>query len=255
MKLILLRGLARESAHWGDFSSSLAASIAEVYGDHFIVETPDLLGCGIHFTEQTPLTIHELTDAVRRDLANSPHSEKGYILVGLSMGGMLALDWAQRYPQEVKALCLINSSLGNHPLHWRLKLRAWPHVIRCLWESVNARERNFLCLVSNNSEARQHHQKLWLSIQAQRPVTRATILRMLIAARRFCVHQFPHATPGLVLASRADRLVSFRCSQHIAKASKWPIVLHPSAGHDLPMDDADWTQQHIMSLLKSVTKA
>ena len=44
----------------------------------------------------------------------------------------------------------------------------------------------------------------------------------------------------LGLLERLDRLVSPRCSQRLAAAWKVPLALHPSAGHDLPLDDPDW---------------
>ena len=51
--------------------------------------------------------------------------------------------------------------------------------------------------------------------------------------------------PALVLASVGDNLVSWRCSEAIAKRLALPLKLHEgtgtdAAGHDLPLDAPDW---------------
>ena len=53
----------------------------------------------------------------------------------------------------------------------------------------------------------------------------------------------------LVLASAADALVDPRCSQRVAQA--WGCVLrtHPSAGHDLPLDDGEWVVREVSAWL------
>jgi predicted alpha/beta hydrolase family esterase len=46
--------------------------------------------------------------------------------------------------------------------------------------------------------------------------------------------------PILVLTSVQDELVDTRCSERLAAAWHCDIARHPSAGHDLPLDDAAW---------------
>jgi predicted alpha/beta hydrolase family esterase len=43
-----------------------------------------------------------------------------------------------------------------------------------------------------------------------------------------------------VLASVLDHLVSVECSKALARAWQCALILHPSAGHDLPLDDGHW---------------
>jgi pimeloyl-ACP methyl ester carboxylesterase len=50
----------------------------------------------------------------------------------------------------------------------------------------------------------------------------------------------------LVLASLGDRLVSPGCSRRIASRWALPIRLHPTAGHDLPLDDPEWVVQQVL---------
>ena len=44
----------------------------------------------------------------------------------------------------------------------------------------------------------------------------------------------------LLLTSAGDTLVDPRCSQRLARVWGLPIAEHPSAGHDLPLDDGPW---------------
>jgi hypothetical protein len=44
----------------------------------------------------------------------------------------------------------------------------------------------------------------------------------------------------LILASAMDQLVEARCSIRLAGRWQTGLALHPSAGHDLPLDDGVW---------------
>ena len=80
---------------------------------------------------------------------------------------------------------------------------------------------------------RQHH-----------PVTRANVPRQLLAAARYRA-PLTLATPTLLLASAQDQLVSVACSQALARYWQCALQIHPTAGHDLPLDDGDWVARQI----------
>lgn len=244
--LVLLRGLAREAAHWLDFPAQLQQAL----GDNYQIHLVDFPGCGKYFQQPALTSIAAMADHARREIAIPEiraRNESVYVL-GISMGGMVALDWAQRFPPELNGLILINSSAGNQPFWWRLRPSAWLTMIHALLSDSNAREALVLKIVSNNAADYAQNLGQWLSIQQQRPIARATIMTMLRAAAQFRP-QPTCAVNGLVLASDGDRMVSVRASKAIAQQFNWPIQLHPTAGHDLPMDDprwaARWTSQWI----------
>jgi pimeloyl-[acyl-carrier protein] methyl ester esterase len=242
MHFILLRGLAREAAHWLDFP----AQLQQVLGDHCQLHVVDFPGCGTYFTQPALTSVAAMTDHARREIdiaAITARNEAVYVL-GISMGGMVALDWAQRFSQELRGLVLINSSAGNQPFWWRLRPGAWPTMISALLTENRAREAKVLHIVSNNTTDYAQHLNQWLAIQQQRPITRATIVTMLRAAAQYRP-QSTCAVKGLVLASEHDRMVSVRASQAIAQQFQWPIERHSSAGHDLPMDDPRWVVNKI----------
>lgn len=248
MHFILLRGLAREAAHWLDFPELLQQAL----GDNCRLHLVDFPGCGKYCSQPALPSITAMTEHARTetDIAEITARNEAVYLLGISMGGMVALDWAQRFPHELRGLILINSSAGNQPFWWRLRPTAWPAMIRALITNCNARETAVLSIVSNNHADYAQRTNQWLNIQQQRPVTRATILAMLRAAAQY--RPRPYCTvAGMVIASKRDRMVSVRASESLAQQFDWPIARHPSAGHDLPMDEPQWLADQISQWLNA----
>lgn len=251
MHVVLLRGLAREQGHWLDFPACLRAHL----GADCQIHTIDFPGCGAYHQMPALDSIAAMTEHARAvlaqqhaQLAKSPAQAPVYLL-GISMGGMVALDWVQRFPQEVEGVVLINSSSGNQPFWWRLRPRAWLSLLLALLLPPAQREALVLQQVSNRRIDYQQHLQQWLAIQQRHPISRATIMTMLRAAAAF-IPRMSYFPQGLVLASRQDRLVSQRASAALAQRFNWPIAVHPSAGHDLPLDDGDWVAQQIAAWQK-----
>ena len=118
---ILMRGLTRECRHWGGFTELLAQSLP-----HSSIQCIDLPGNGALCNESSPDEIADITDRVR---AQSGESSDVHLL-GLSMGGMVACDWALRYPEEVQGVVLINSSLADlSPVWQRIRWQVWWSVL------------------------------------------------------------------------------------------------------------------------------
>ncbi|MCK7566738.1 alpha/beta fold hydrolase [Marinobacter xestospongiae] len=233
MRWILLRGLAREQAHWGAFRQQLATAFP---GHQF--HTVDLPGTGVHFKEASPTTIADIRACVQRQVQHIP---RPYGLIALSLGGMVALDWAQQAQEgEIQQLVLINTSSGFSPPWQRMKPTAWPKLLRLLARrELFHRESDILALSSNRPMAVQTA-KQWYSIQRQRPVTATNALRQIAAAARFRPASRRPLPDALLLASQQDRLVDWRCSRALERRWQWTLKVHPDAGHDLPLDDADW---------------
>ncbi|MDP1550162.1 MAG: alpha/beta hydrolase, partial [Nitrosomonas sp.] len=60
-----------------------------------------------------------------------------------------------------------------------------------------------------------------------------------LAAAKFSVTDKPQQ-PLLVVTSRADRLVDYRCSLKLAQILETDYEQHETAGHDLPLDETEW---------------
>lgn len=237
---VLLRGLWREARHWGEFPGHLQQRFPNA-----LISTPDIPGNGLRNQEISPDTIGGMTDALRQQV-NLNNLNQPVRLIALSMGGMIAIDWMTRYPAEIEAAVLINTSARPlSPFYRRLRWTAYAHVLSLIFHSAAKRESGILRLTSNRH---QHDEKLlenWRQWQRQNPVSPASARNQLLAAMKFSVTVKPQQ-PLLVVTSRADRLVDYRCSRKLAQT--WNAnnyVEHESAGHDLPLDEPEWLAQNI----------
>lgn len=169
-----------------------------------------------------------------------------YHLLAMSLGGMVATAWAAGHPEEIAACVLVNTSFGSvSPLHHRLRPRAWPTLLRLLISGrPEARERHIFQLTTCLAAASDELIREWTAIRQSRPVRVGNAWRQLIAAARFRPPQAP-PVPTLVLAGGGDRLVDPRCSAEIARRWRCPLVIHPTAGHDLPLDDGGWVARQV----------
>ena len=239
MNWLLLRGLARQSQHWGDFPERLAEALP---GDRVYLR--DLPGTGSRNAQASPKTIPAIREAVQAACDDLPVP---LILVGLSLGGMVALDWAIRSPKSIAGVVAINSSSGWSPSWQRLQPRRWGRVLAGLADpDSERREARIWHLTSNNTEqpgVLTH----WCQLHKQSPVTRRTALRQIFAAARYHPTSRSPEMPVLLLASRADRLVDPRCSGKLAQLWNCKLVLHDRAGHDLPLDDPEWVLARLMA--------
>ena len=103
---ILLRGLLRETRHWGDFPARLQAALP---GDRVVAI--DLPGNGEHYRLRSPLRVAEMVQFCRAQLAL--HGEPGpFSLLALSLGGMVACDWARstgaRWMDPIQAFIMVS---------------------------------------------------------------------------------------------------------------------------------------------------
>ncbi len=261
---VLLRGLTREARHWGVFPQALAA---DALAGKATVLPIDLPGSGEFFEAVSPTSVRGMVDAVREQLARRGQAPP-YHLLAMSLGGMVAADWALRYPGEVKALVLVNTSmrpLGR--LSERLRpgpwLSQWARLARLAWcwpPALHATghtttrdvhtEQLVHALTCQRLTSRDDDIADWVHIRQTAPVSRANAWRQLRAAAAFSTLGKP-ACPVLVLSSAADALVHPRCSGRLAAAWRAEERQHPWAGHDLPHDDAPWVCQQVAEWLAS----
>jgi pimeloyl-ACP methyl ester carboxylesterase len=239
---VLLRGLAREARHWGGMPDGLRRALPASDA----VVALDLPGNGALYQERSPDRVEEMVAAARLAVARLPF-QPPYVLVALSLGGMVALRWALEQPAEVAGCVLINSSLGRFSPFWhRLRPGSYGVLLALLAPGRQPQDREGLILrLTSNLPLSAATQHAWAEFARGAPVSRANMLRQLIAAARF---RAPAAAPGvpmLLLASERDRLVSVACSRAIARHWPAPLRIHPSAGHDLPLDDPQWLIEQV----------
>ncbi|MBL8523948.1 MAG: alpha/beta hydrolase [Betaproteobacteria bacterium] len=245
---ILLRGLTREARHWGDFPQQLS----QVLEDSKVIAL-DLPGNGEFNAKRSPMSIGGMTEHCRAELMRRGLTPP-YRLLAISMGGMVAVDWAARYDREIELAVLINTSMRPFsPFHHRLQASTWLRMLRLfLPASPGARESAIFALTSNLPEAPHRLIEQWIEIRQSRPVSASNALRQLLAAARF---RAPVAAPSAklqIVGSANDRLVDVSCSMALAQAWNGEAILHPVAGHDLPLDDPNWLADQVQNLHKAL---
>lgn len=244
---ILLRGLTRETRHWGGFEAALAAH--GIAGDGVVLI--DLPGNGAEQAEDAPRTVLAMMDFVRSRAAALGVRMPCRVLA-MSLGAMVATAWAERHPDEIERLVLINTSMRPFArVHERLRPEAWPMLLRIAlnWTQPERCESMIHRLTCNRSDTRDADIAQWATLRRTHGASAANALRQLFAAARFRARDMAPQCPVLLLSSAADRLVDPVCSARIA--SRWAAAhaVHPWAGHDLPHDDADWTCHTIAAWL------
>ncbi|MDP4302080.1 alpha/beta fold hydrolase [Leptothrix discophora] len=261
---LLVRGLSRSTAHWGELPQALQAALRRQGQPEARVLGLDLPGNGRLWRERSPATIGAMTESLRTQWQDQQRALRATLadrplalhLLTLSMGGMVGLDWARRHPGELSRLVLVNSSLsGLAPLHWRMRPSAWPTLLRLLALPVGDRacERALHALTSREPASRREATvAAWTALRQAERVSRPNVLRQLVAAARYRVDG-PKALAGLglpvqVICSAGDALVDPRCSQRLAAALGTRPVCHPQAGHDLALDAPDWLIEQVTAL-------
>lgn len=245
---VFLRGLTREARHWGSFTGQFETRLGLDK-----VTALDLPGNGEFHQQTSPLNVETMVTFARQQLL-ALRVEPPYALLAMSLGGMVATSWAQRYPQEISRLVLINTSMRPfntavqrlRPANWLALL-----ALAARWGDAAYAERSIHRLTCNQPAQRDADLAAWQRIRCSAPVSSANALRQLMAAARFaCATQTPRC-PALVLSSRADRLVNPLCSTQLAAAWQAPHQSHAWAGHDLPHDDGPWICERVGDWLTS----
>ena len=263
---VLLRGLMREQRHWGAFPAQLAQALPDAQ-----IVTPDLPGNGTRHAQRSATRVADMVESCRLDL-QARGLRPPYALLALSLGGMVAVEWASRYPHEIERCVLINTSMRPYSRFYeRLRWRNYPAVLAQLARGgIERQERLILQLTSNGAGAARSGGRAdadtapavggapanrapllaqWTAYQREYPVTRPNVLRQLSSAARYRAPAVLPPVPLLILTSAGDRLVDHRCSQRLAAAWNAPLAIHPHAGHDLPLDDGPWIVAQVANWL------
>ncbi|OYU92733.1 MAG: alpha/beta hydrolase, partial [Burkholderiales bacterium PBB5] len=173
-----------------------------------------------------------------------------YAVLAVSMGAMVAVQWAHDYPHELECQVLVNTSMRPYSAFYeRLRPRNWGTVVSLLLRALlgRASARRWETAVLRLTTTGSHPQVLqaWMLLRLAHPVSLANAVRQLWAAARFRAPEGRPRVPTLLLASTHDGLVAVRCSRVLAHAWQVPLQEHPRAGHDLALDDPQWLVRQI----------
>lgn len=240
---LLIRGLARHSAHWGDFTSTFEAQIKPTS-----IEFIDLAGNGTRANEKSLLSLEQNLEDLRLR-SQTLAAGKKLSLCTISMGSMIGILWAAKYPNEIERLVVINSSTKSlSPIYHRIQPKSLGSLFHILFAASSlAKEKEILKMTSSRLTSGPDH---WAKQFAELlPTNKMNTLRQLYAASKFCMpKQKPNQVSCLFLGGAKDNLVHPSCSKKMAASWNSPYFEHPLAGHDLPLDDASWICEKILTL-------
>lgn len=246
MAWVFLRGLTRETAHWGRFPAEFQKALP---GSSVICL--DLPGNGQLHGMASPLSISAMVAYCRSELIRRGQPPP-YFLLAMSLGAMVATEWSYVAADEVGGCVLINTSLrAFSPFYRRLQPRNYLLLLKLVLgvKKPADAERFVLQMTSNLANQRAHVIGAWVQARARHPVRRANGLRQIVAALQYRARSQPPAARVLILSSEHDALVHASCSLAIAAHWNCPVQLHPFAGHDLALDDPAWLIEKVQQWL------
>jgi pimeloyl-ACP methyl ester carboxylesterase len=246
--LVCVHGLGGSALNWMAVAPTLA-------------EQNRVLGLDLRGFGQTPLNGHSarieanqrLLDRFLREVVGPPA-----IVMGNSMGGLIAVQQAARRPDTVRALVLVDPALP-WPGWRRFDLQVWaffgalllPRIggqgLELRGRRLGAEElvRETLSVVCAQPErvsaelVQAHVEEALGRLEAERVGNRALIqagrslLRVLVRRHYDPVYEAVKA-PVLVVHGDRDRLVPVECSLVVGQRHGWQVTTLPGVGH-VPM--------------------
>ncbi|MFT5788318.1 MAG: pimeloyl-ACP methyl ester carboxylesterase [Shewanella sp.] len=227
---VLIRGLMRDKRHWRCFAEDLTAQMTAVSIDVIALDT---LGNGTLSQYTSPLNITAYARALVQKLEGHDNC-----IIGLSMGGMIALEMARLAPQKVSKVVVINASAVNlSPWYARLNLKAivTAYLGRVKQGEVHWLECTALKLSSERYGDDQAMCEHWSELRLGNRSKMQNVVRQIWACANF---QAPDKLqqPVFVFNGSLDRLVNPRCSVELALYYQTELIEFEQAGHDISLD-------------------
>ncbi|MFG1483896.1 alpha/beta hydrolase [Halobacteriovorax sp. HFRX-2_2] len=237
MNWLLLRGLARDSRHWYEFPEY----VEKMKGTQKVFAI-DYLGVGSKNEEKSPLKISDYVEDMRDEWLKLKEENEGpWSVIGISMGGMMALDWCERHADDFEHAVLLNTSTSDSgKIYHRMSIEAMRTFSKLVFNKDHReRERKALSLTVKMKELSDDLLDAYAAYFEERPLNRVNFVRQLIAASHYRLPKKIKADI-LLLAGKQDKLANYKCSVEISKRLGATLELHEQAGHDLPIDDPEW---------------
>jgi pimeloyl-ACP methyl ester carboxylesterase len=233
--LLLLHGIAGTSATWDDLIPLLSR--------RYRVLAPDLLGHGESAKPEGDYSLGAYANLVRDFLEVLGHERA--TLVGHSLGGGIALQFAYQYPERCERLVLVSSGGLGREVHPLLRAAALPGAEVVLpWLSVAARQsvgRMVHALGNLGLRASADLEESWRSfISLEEPDARKAFLHTVrgivdLRGQRLSAHDRLYLAaelPTLILWGEKDRLIPVGHAREAhGRIAGSRLEIFPGAGH------------------------
>jgi pimeloyl-ACP methyl ester carboxylesterase len=227
--VVLVQGLGLSSRFWFDQPQRLAKRGRVI--------TLDNRGTGRSDKPRRPYRLPQMADDVARVIREANAGPA--IVVGISMGGMIAQHVAMRHPRDVRALVLLATTPG-HPHGTFPAPRALATLLRAPSQRRNPaalREFNRLLLPEHELDNAHVHLSRWPEALAQDPLAMQTFVRHFLAVMTNWtganVARIEH--PAIVVHGEDDILVPPRNGETLAKLiPRAELMMLPRVAHAVP---------------------
>jgi pimeloyl-ACP methyl ester carboxylesterase len=239
--VVLLHGFLENKKMWDAF-------IPE-WSKKFRIITIDLLGHGetgcmgyVHSMENNADVVHEVLAELRLRKA---------ILVGHSMGGYVALAFAELYPDMMKGLVLLNST-SRADSNERKTNR--DRAIKAVKQSFQ----NFISLSISNLFSEENRERLSESIENVKKEALKTPLQGIVASlegmkiridREVLLHLTPY--PKLLVLGKKDPVLNFEETKEQIEDTQVQLLSFPD-GHMSHIENQDALRIELLQFLKAV---
>ena len=239
--VVLLHGFLENKKMWDAF-------IPE-WSKKFRIITIDLLGHGetgcmgyVHSMENNADVVHEVLAELRIRRA---------ILVGHSMGGYVALAFAELYPDMMKGLVLLNST-SRADSNERKTNR--DRAIKAVKQSFQ----NFISLSISNLFSEENRERLSESIENVKKEALKTPLQGIVASlegmkiridREVLLHLTPY--PKLLVLGKKDPVLNFEETKEQIENTTVKLVTFPD-GHMSHIENQDQLLIVLLAFFKSI---
>ena len=239
--IVLLHGFLENKKMWDAF-------IPE-WSKKFRIITIDLLGHGetgcmgyVHSMENNADVVHEVLADLRLRKA---------ILVGHSMGGYVALAFAELYPDVIKGLVLLNST-SRADSEERKTNR--DRAIKALKQSFQ----NFISLSISNLFSEENRERLSESIENVKKEALKTPLQGIVASlegmkiridREVLLHLTPY--PKLLVLGKKDPVLNYEETKEQIEDTQVQLLSFPD-GHMSHIENQKALQKGLLQFFKSV---
>ncbi|MFT6028918.1 MAG: pimeloyl-ACP methyl ester carboxylesterase [Oleiphilaceae bacterium] len=252
--ILLIRGLSRQQEHWGEFPTILRRAFKE---KNIAVNLAfeDLPGFGIRYQQKSPSSIEKIAALLVPTLDRLHKESKQKIhLLGISMGGMVALELARRCPEFCESLVMINSSVKPVAhMFQRLQPQAYSIFIKAfLHPSMRESERQILQISTEKYAQDARLLNYWLYLRENYPPSRKAALQQIVAASRYLAPIKKPLASVCLIASKRDRIASHHCTQNLAEYWGIDYHLHPEAGHDIALDEPEWLADNLVNFVQNM---
>jgi pimeloyl-ACP methyl ester carboxylesterase len=232
--IVLLHGYLGSGEYWSTIRTALQK-------DHTVV-TLDLLGFGKSPKPKTSsYNYSEQLSWIRRTLGQA-HVSKPFLLVGHSMGSLLALRYSRTYPSSVSRLVLINLPLftGQEQAHRELSntnLLYKASMYWCLHHVIVpiARDKRIKAAIHHLAPSPYKGMEEYLFTSSG--VARGRSLRNIIEAQTAFDDLEKLPTPTTIIAGRNERKTYVENVGNIRKRKNITVILADTK-HHAPLEDS-----------------